>query len=106
MADRALIEKVFMNSDLAAVTVAEAGHALGVSTATVWRMMRRGQLASFRAGGRRLVPLSALRAATPARRREGIPPLRADHPIFRLLGAGRSGGRAPGARDKHGILHR
>jgi len=26
------------------------------------------------------------------------------HPIFRLVGAGRGGGRAPGARDKHAIL--
>lgn len=25
-------------------------------------------------------------------------------PIFRLVGAGRGGGNAPGARDKHGIL--
>jgi hypothetical protein len=33
-----------------------------------------------------------------------VPPLTEDHPIFRLVGAGRGGGHAPGARDKHAIL--
>ena len=32
------------------------------------------------------------------------PALTEDHPIFRLVGAGRGGGHAPGARDKHAIL--
>jgi hypothetical protein len=33
-----------------------------------------------------------------------IPPFTANHPIFRLMGAGRGGGQSPGARDKHAIL--
>jgi len=33
-----------------------------------------------------------------------IRPFTENHPIFRLMGAGRSGGRSPGARDKHAIL--
>ena len=28
----------------------------------------------------------------------------ANHPIFRLVGAGHSGGQSPGARDKHAIV--
>jgi excisionase family DNA binding protein len=88
------------------VTVDEAGLALGVSRSTVWRLIRRGDLPSVRRGGRRLVPSTAVR--TRARRTSAaeIPAFTPDHPIFRLVGAGRGGGRAPGARDKHGILDR
>jgi len=87
------------------VTVDEAGRALGVSRSTVWRLIQRGDLASVRRGGRRLVPTAALR--TPSRRKKAqIPPFRRDHPMFRLVGAGRGGGAAPGARDKHAILDR
>jgi len=32
-----------------------------------------------------------------------IPAFTGRHPIFRLIGAGRSGGRTPGVRDKHAI---
>ncbi|MGH7331538.1 MAG: helix-turn-helix domain-containing protein [Candidatus Rokuibacteriota bacterium] len=88
------------------LTVIEAGHALGISPSTIWRMIRRGELPSVRRGGRRLVPGSALRAKPAKAGTREIAPLRKDHPIFRLVGAGRSGGNAPGARDKHGILHR
>ena len=37
------------------VSVDEAGQALGVSSSTVWRMIRRGDLPSVRHRGRRLV---------------------------------------------------
>jgi len=87
------------------MTVEEAGRALGVSRSTVWRRIQRGELPTVRRGGRRLVQASALRTR-PGRRgpaRE-IPALSEDHPIFRLIGAGRSGGTTPGARDKHAIL--
>ena len=91
----------------ALITVEEAGRALGVSRSTVWRLIQRGELPSIRRGGRRLVPADA------ARRRPrrvasatAIPPLTESHPIFRLVGAGRGGGHAPGARDKHAILDR
>ena len=86
------------------VTVEQACAALGVSRATVWRLIRRGALPSVRRAGRRLVPITALRA-TPRRYRGGpIPGFSDDHPIFRLVGAGRGGGGSPGARDKHALL--
>lgn len=90
----------------ALVTVEEAGLALGVSRSTVWRLIQRGELPSVRRGGRRLVPATALRSRRPRRRSAGIPPFTGDHPIFRLVGAGRGGGQSPGARDKHAILDR
>ena len=86
------------------VDVAEAGRRLGVSISTVWRMIRRGELPSIRKGGRRLVPRDSLATATKARQAEEVPPLDKNHPIFRLVGGGRSGGKLPGARDKHAIL--
>jgi excisionase family DNA binding protein len=87
------------------VTVDEVGRALGVSRSTVWRLIQRGELPSVRRGGRRLVPAGAIHR--PRRRRTGsIPPFSHDHPLFRLVGAGRGGGRTPGARDKHAILDR
>ena len=54
---------------------------------TIWRKIRRG----------------ADDIETP-RKVDPIPPLTADHPIFRLVGTGRSGGVLPGARDKHAII--
>jgi excisionase family DNA binding protein len=85
------------------VSVAEAGKRLGVSLSTVWRLIRRGRLQSLRRGGRRLVPARALERGGEVIR-SNVPPLGLDHPIFRLVGAGRSGGRKPGARDKHALL--
>lgn len=87
-------------------TVEEAGRALGVSRSTVWRLIRRGDLPSVRRGGRRLVPSSALQTRARRRRMAEIPPLAHDHPIFRLVGAGRGGGQTPGARAKHALLGR
>jgi excisionase family DNA binding protein len=89
------------------ITVEQAGRALGVSRSTVWRLIQRGDLASVRRGGRRLIPARALQARTaPHRRRSAIPEFSDDHPMFRLFGAGRGGGKTPGARDKHAILDR
>lgn len=88
------------------ISVEEAGRALGVSRSTVWRLIQRGDLPSVRRGGRRLVPATAVQTR---RRRSGVaplPPFSDNHPMFRLAGAGRSGGKAPGARDKHAILDR
>lgn len=93
------------SSDSAFATVEEAGRLLGVSPATVWRRIRSGEIASVRRGGRRLVPRAALGRGM-STSREAVAAMDADHPIFRLVGAGRSGGRLPGARDKHAILAR
>jgi excisionase family DNA binding protein len=86
------------------LTVEEAGRRLGVSRSTIWRRIQRGELKTVRRGGRRLV--HAPRAGTPAAAavRRTIPALTDEHPIFRLVGAGRGGGTAPGARNKHAIL--
>jgi excisionase family DNA binding protein len=88
------------------ITVEEVGRALGVSRSTVWRLIQRGDLPSVRRGGRRLVPARAIQTRARRRRTEGIRPFTLDHPMFRLAGAGRGGGRTPGARDKHAILDR
>lgn len=86
------------------VTVDEAGHLLGVSRSTVWRLIQRGALPSVRRAGRRLVPVTALRTRVRPGHSPDVPAFSDDHPIFRLVGAGRGGGRTPGARDKHAIL--
>jgi excisionase family DNA binding protein len=88
------------------ITVEMAGRTLGVSRSTVWRLIQRGDLPSIRRGGRRLIPASAIQTRTLRRRTTGAPPFSHDHPMFRLVGAGRGGGRMPGARDKHAILDR
>ena len=95
-----------MSADTSSLlTVDETGRRLGVSVSTVWRLIRRGALRSVRQGGRRLVPENALRTQRKVGD-DGVPAFTHDHPIFRLAGAGRSGGSPPGASDKHGILDR
>ena len=86
------------------LTVDEAGRVLGVSRATVWRLIRRGELSSVRRGGRRLIPGTALRKRTRRDPARAVPAFSEDHPMFRLVGAGRGGGQTPGAREKHAIL--
>ena len=86
------------------MTVEEAGRALGVSRATVWRLIQRGELPSIRKGGRRLVQAVALRKRATRRPTRSVPAFSHDHPIFRLVGVARGGRAAPGARDKHAIL--
>jgi excisionase family DNA binding protein len=89
-----------------AVSVEDAGQALGVSASTVWRMIRRGELPSVRRRGRRLVLAEGLAGRARDASPRAIPPMTRDHPIFRLVGAGRGGGATPGARDKHALLDR
>ena len=86
------------------LTIDEAIRALGVSRSTLWRRLQSGDLASVRRGGRRLVRLTTTRRASREKAAGDIPPFTEKHPIFRLVGAGRGGGQAPGARDKHAIL--
>ena len=92
-----------MGADRRGVNVEEAGRTLGVSTATVWRMIRRGDLPSIRHRGRRLVLARGLAPGARRGTRRTIAPLTRDHPIFRLVGAGRSGGTGS-ALDKHALL--
>jgi excisionase family DNA binding protein len=86
------------------LTIDETVRALGVSRSTVWRRLQRGELPSIRRGGRRLVRLTTPRKAVRGKATGDIQPFTESHPIFRLIGAGRSGGQSPGARDKHAIL--
>ena len=88
------------------VGVEEAGHVLGVSRSTVWRLIQRGHIPSVRRGGRRLIPVAAIHARARRRGAAQMAPFSLDHPMFRLVGAGHGGGRAPGARHKHAILDR
>jgi hypothetical protein len=69
-------------------------------------MIRRGDLTTIRDRGRRLVLRQAVSARTRQRERARVAPLGRDHPIFRMVGAGRGGGAAPGARDTHALLER
>ena len=92
-----------MGADATFATVEEAGRLLGLSPATVWRRIRSGEIASVRRRGRRLVPRAALGRGVRSSA-EAVPTMHTDHPIFRLVGTGRSGGRLPGARDKHAVL--
>jgi excisionase family DNA binding protein len=85
------------------VTIDQATQALGISRSTVWRRVRSGNIQSVRRGGRRLVQLPAAQKAPRVNVTGEIPPFTEDHPIFRLVGASRGGGK-PGARDKHAIL--
>jgi excisionase family DNA binding protein len=87
-----------------AVTVEQACDAIGVSRSTLWRMIRRGELPSFRQSGRRLVPLHALSVRQVRLRAKKAKPFTLEHPLWRLVGAFRSGGAGPGSGDKHEIL--
>ena len=91
-------------SDRPLLNVTDAGRALCVSRSTLWRMIRRGTLPTVVRAGRRLIPARALESGRTGTRPDRVPPLREDHPIFRLMGAGRGGGGEPGARDKHAIV--
>jgi excisionase family DNA binding protein len=93
-----------MPADL--LTIDEACRALGVSRSTLWRRLQGGELQTVKRGGRRLVRLTAIRKAARGKAGAEIRPFTESHPMFRLIGAGRSGGHAPGARDKHAILDR
>ncbi|MBV9405509.1 MAG: helix-turn-helix domain-containing protein [Acidobacteriaceae bacterium] len=84
-------------------TIDEAIQVLGISRSTLWRRLQRGEVPSVRRGGRRLVQLTSRRNTARRKLTVDIPPFTNDHPIFRLVGAGRGGGQ-PGARDKHAIL--
>lgn len=91
-------------SKTALLTVEETGRRLDVSVSTVWRRIRCGELPSVRRRGRRLVPASAVVKAVRTVEIDEIPPFKPDNPIFRLVGAYKSGGRGPSSSDKYGIL--
>lgn len=85
------------------MTIDQATQALGISRSTLWRRLRSGSMHSVRRGGRRLVQLPAGPKVPRVNVTGKIPPFTEDHPIFRLVGAGRGAGQ-PGASDKHAIL--
>lgn len=84
--------------------VPAAAAALEVSESTVWRLLRAGELESVVRRGRRLVLRSAVERRSRAARTAGPRALTPDHPLWRLVGSARSGGRAPGSSDKYGAL--
>ena len=89
------------------LTPAEAARRLDVSESTVWRFLRREQLASVKVGGRRRIPASAVgRVVRPLRpaRADEIPPLTFESALFSLAGCFRSMAAGPGASDKHRYL--
>lgn len=85
-------------------TVVETAEKLGVSQSTIWRMLRRGELESVQRSGRRLVPRRALERRARASDRSRSRPLSSDHPLWKLVGAFRSGGEGAGSSDKYGVL--
>lgn len=87
------------------ITVQDTSEALGVSLSTVWRLIRMGRLATVRQNGRRLVLARSLRKVRiVSGSNETVASFTLEHPIFLLAGAGRGGGKRPGARDKHAVL--
>jgi excisionase family DNA binding protein len=82
------------------MTPAEAAEASGVSLSTIWRQIRRGELASYKVGNKRLIPTDAIPRRDEAKLRLMTP----DHPMWAFLGAGNSGGRGPGSSDKYFYL--
>jgi hypothetical protein len=81
------------------MTIDQATQALGISRSALWRRLRSGNIQSVRRGGRRLVQLPAVQKAPRVNVTGEIPPFTEDHPIFRIVGAGRGGGQ-PGARGQ------
>ncbi len=86
------------------LAVPEAAAQLNVSESTVWRLLRTGALESVVHHGRRLVLKSAVERRTRLRSTSDLRPLTPDHPMWKLVGAARSGGSLPGSDDKYGIL--
>src|SRR5687768_1075851 len=88
--------------------VAEAGEALltpaayakasGISLSTVWRRLRSNELPSIKRAGKRLIPAEALARAVVAR------PVDESHPMWKFIGAAKSGGAGPGSGDKYRYL--
>jgi hypothetical protein len=78
---------------------ADFAKASGVSLSTIWRQLRRGELPSIKQRGKRLIPASAL-----AKRGAASAALTKNHPIWALVGAGKSGGAGPGSSNKRAYL--
>lgn len=95
--------KLFASDSNPLLSISEVAEILEVSESTVWRMLRRRELASVRKGGRRLVPGRALEGKVRSKAKEALVPFTAEHAIWRLVGAFRAGGE-PGSGDKHAIL--
>ena len=86
------------------MAVPEAAAELHVSESTVWRLLRAGELASVVESGRRRILRSAIERRVRQRAAGTLQPLGPTHPLWRWVGAARSGGQGPGSEDKYGVL--
>jgi len=86
------------------MAVTEAAAELRVSESTVWRLLRAGELSSVVESGRRRVLRSAVERRVHQRSAGSLQPLSSTHPLWRWVGAARSGGQGPGSEDKYGVL--
>lgn len=86
------------------LAVTEAAAELRVSETTIWRLLRAGELASVMESGRRRILRSAIERRVRARSEGPLQPLSSTHPLWRWVGAARSGGDEPGSGDKYGVL--
>lgn len=82
------------------MAVTEAAAELRVSESTVWRLLRAGELTSVVESGRRRILRSAIERRVHQRSEGRLEPLSSTHPLWRWVGAARSGGRGPGSEDK------
>jgi excisionase family DNA binding protein len=86
------------------MAVTEAAAELRVSESTVWRLLRAGELTSVVESGRRRVLRSAIERRIRQRSAGALKPLSSTHPLWKWVGAARSGGQGPGSEDKYGVL--
>ncbi len=84
--------------------VPEVASELRISESTVWRLLRAGELESVVHRGRRLVLRSAVERRARLRSTSGLRALTPEHPLWKLVGAAKSGGVGAGSNDKYGIL--
>lgn len=82
----------------ALLTPAAFAKASGVSLSTVWRRLRSNELPSIKRAGKRLIPAEALVRSVVAR------PVDESHPMWKFIGAAKSGGAGPGSSDKYAYL--
>jgi hypothetical protein len=88
------LPKVAVGGD-ALLTPAAFAKASGISLSTVWRRLRSNELPSIKRAGKRLIPAGAVVRPAVAR------PVDESHPMWKFIGAAKSGGAGPGSADKY-----